>query len=383
MLDLGRYQAAPRCALVFVRLGADVIKIEPPGGEESRELGPFARGQSAYWAQYNSGKRSLTLDLRAEAGRHVLEKLIAVSDVFVQNFRPGVIEEMGFGYENLRRLNPRIVMVNVSGFGRTGPLRDRIAFDQIGQAMCGYMSLNGDPAGQPVISPLPLVDRITSLHAAIAALAALYERQYSGEGQEVDVTLADAAYSTLEVQLAAYLDGGETPPRAGNLVSLGNMYACTDGHVYIADFGGDNIFPRLARAIGRDDWLQNPALVSRRGRERQSGIIEAALVEWCGDRTCEQAETQLVEAGVACARVNDIPAATHEQYFESAAPLATVSDLVAGSVHVSGNYFRFGRSRPAEIGPVPAPGQHTDEILGDLIGLAPAEIDRFRSQGIV
>ena len=158
VLDLGRYQAGPRCGLVFARLGADVIKIEPPGrGDESRPNSPHVRGQSAYWVQYNSGKSSLTLNLRTEEGKAVLRDLIKQADVLIQNFRPGTIDKMGFGYDVLKSLNKKIVMVNVSAYGQYGPLKDRVGFDQVGQAMSGLMSLTGDADGEPDACSGPLI----------------------------------------------------------------------------------------------------------------------------------------------------------------------------------------------------------------------------------
>ncbi|MBI4234267.1 MAG: CoA transferase, partial [Chloroflexi bacterium] len=217
VLDLGRYQAGPRCALMLARLGAEVIKIEKPGeGDESRVNGPFVRGQSAYWVQYNSGKKSLTLDLYKEQGRAVLRDLVKVSDVFLQNFRPGVIEEMGFGYPALRELNRRIVMLNVSAYGQYGPYRDRTGFDPIGQAISGLMSMTGFPESPPIRTYSPIIDRITALHATIGVLAALRERDLSGEGQAIDVCLADTGFTLMEIPITAYLGAGIVPQREGN-----------------------------------------------------------------------------------------------------------------------------------------------------------------------
>ena len=176
MLDLGRYQAGPRCGLMFARLGAEVIKIESLDGDESRKNGPTVRGQSAYWVQYNSGKKSLAINLRTGEGKEVLRDLVKVSDVLLQNFRPGTIEKMGFGYDVLEELNPRIIMINVSAYGQYGPYRDRVGFDPIGQALGGMMSLTGFPGDPPIRTFFPLIDRITALHATIGALAALRER---------------------------------------------------------------------------------------------------------------------------------------------------------------------------------------------------------------
>ena len=182
LLDLGRYQAGPRCALMFARMGAEVIKVESVSGDESRRNGPRVRGQSAYWVQYNSGKKSLAINLRTDEGKDVLRDLVKESDFFVQNFRPGTIDIMGFGYEEISKLNPKIIMINVSAYGQYGPYRDRVGFDPIGQAMGGLMSLTGFPDDPPVRTFFPLIDRITALHATIGALAALREREISGAG---------------------------------------------------------------------------------------------------------------------------------------------------------------------------------------------------------
>ena len=234
VLDLGRYQAGPRASLVMSRLGAEVIKIEKPGGDESRDHGPFVRGQSAYWVQYNSGKLSLGLNLRTEAGKAVLSDLVKVSDIFIQNFRPGTIAQMGFSYERLRELNRRIIMVNVSAFGQNGPYSDRIGFDPIGQAISGMMLLSGSPGDPPARTYNPIIDRITALHATIGALSALHERESSGEGQTIDVCLADSGYSMTEIQCSAYLGEEINTEREGNGRGTTNVYQTDDGWILIS-----------------------------------------------------------------------------------------------------------------------------------------------------
>jgi CoA:oxalate CoA-transferase len=224
LLDLGRYQAGPRCALMFARMGAEVIKVEGLQGDESRGNGPIVNGQSAYWVQYNSGKKSLAVDLRNERGKDILRDFVKVSDLFLQNFRPGTIDRMGFGYETLHDLNRKIIMINVSAYGQTGSHRDRIGFDPIGQAFGGMMSLNGSPEGPPVKNHFPLIDRITSLHATIGALAALRERDISGEGQQIDVSLADTGFSANEIPITAYLADGTVQEKEGNGQGLTNTY---------------------------------------------------------------------------------------------------------------------------------------------------------------
>ena len=180
VLDLGRHQAGPRAAQVLARLGAEVIKIERLEGEETRHHGPFAKGQSAYFVQYNSGKKSLAMDLRKEPAREILRDLVKVSDVFLQNFRPGTIAKMGFGWEVLQELNPRIIMINVSAYGQFGPYSQKIGYDPIGQAMAGIMMTTGSDGMPPIQTGVPIIDRTTALHSAIGVLAALFERSVSG-----------------------------------------------------------------------------------------------------------------------------------------------------------------------------------------------------------
>jgi CoA:oxalate CoA-transferase len=388
VLDLGRYQAAPRCAATLGRLGADVIKVEPLTGDESRSVGPFADAQSIYWAHHNAGKRSLAVDLRTSEGKRVLERLAEVSDVLIENFRPGVFDDMGFGFTRLSPLNPRLIVVHVSGFGSSSVMGTRPAFDQVGQAMSGYMSLNGDPAGLPTISPFPLVDRLTALHAAIAVLAALLERAVSGQGQEIEVTLADAAYSTVELPLAAYLATGEPPARAGNATSLGNMFEARDGYVYVADYSGDRVFGRLASAVGHPEWTADLRFRDRSGRTVYNGVIEAALVAWFSDRDVREAASFLSAAGVPCSPVNDIPAAAREAWFVERWPFASAAGSGGvpdrgGLAPVPGLPFRFGRSHSGRIGGVPEPGEHTTEILKGILKMRDAEIDDLRTRGVV
>jgi len=383
VIDLGRYQAGPRCGLVLARLGADVIKVETPGrGDESRANPPTVRGQSAYWVQYNSGKRSLSLNLRAEEGKGILRRLVEISDVLIQNFRPGVIERIGFGYDDLKALNARMVMVNISAYGQYGPMRDRVGFDQVGQAMSGLMSLTGDPAGGPTLVPFPLVDRITALHAAIGVLAALREREASGEGQSIDVCLADSAYTTVEIPIAAFLGDGQVPERTGNRYHLADMYETADGHVYLANYASDNIFPRLARAVGHADWAADPRFSSRKARTENVGLVEAVLVNWFLDRTTAAAVQLLSDAGVPAAPVNDIPRAAAEPHLQEREVMVEVPDPVAGKIHVTGRVIKFSRSG-MPVGSAPEVGQHNDEILGDLLGLSAAEIDSLRVGGVI
>ena len=381
LLDLGRYQAGPRCALMFARMGAEVIKIEGLQGDESRGNGPIVNGQSAYWVQYNSGKKSLAVDLRNERGKDILRDLVKVSDLLLQNFRPGTIDRMGFGYETLHELNRKIIMINVSAYGQTGSHRDRIGFDPIGQAFGGMMSLNGSPDGPPVKNHFPLIDRITSLHATIGALAALRERDISGEGQQIDVSLADTGFSANEIPITAYLADGTVQEKEGNGQGLANTYETTDGWALI-HATSEAIWPRVCAAVDRPEWLHDPRFADRAASDVNIAAIEVVLSKWFAARTTKDAVDHLSKHSVPAAPINSVEQAAAEPHLREREILVEVPDPIAGKIHVSGKYIKFSRT-PMVVGTTPTVGEHTDEVLGDILGYPAERIEELKTQGIV
>ncbi|MGH8064443.1 MAG: CaiB/BaiF CoA transferase family protein [Candidatus Entotheonellia bacterium] len=381
VLDLGRYQAGPRIGLVLARLGAEVIKVEAPGGDESRKQGPTVRGQSAYWVQYNSGKKSLGLNLRQEKGKEILRRLVKVSDILIQNFRPGTMAEMGLPYEKLRQLNKGLIMVNVSAYGQYGPYRDRIGFDPIGQAISGMMSLTGFPGNPPTRTYNPIIDRITALHGTISALAALHERSLSGEGQCVDVCLADTGFSMTEIQCSAYLGAGIIPERTGNGRGLQNTYQTKDGWVLIAAVS-DNIWPRVCKAIGAPELEKDPRFARPSDRQQEWQILEDRLQAWFGTRTVKEAVDAFSSLGIPINAVNDVPTAAQEPHLHERELLVEVPDPIAGRIHVSGKFTKLSRSELV-VGSAPMPGQHTEEILTTLLNYDLEEVSKLEAEGAV
>ena len=381
VLDLGRYQAGPRIGLVLARLGAEVIKVEAPGGDESRKQGPFVRGQSAYWVQYNSGKKSLGLNLRTAQGLDVVRRLVAVSDVLIQNFRPGTIDAMGLGYERLRELNPGLIMVNVSAYGQYGPYRDRIGFDPIGQAISGMMSLTGFPGNPPTRTYNPVIDRITALHGTIGTLAALQERHVSGEGQCVDVCLADTGFSMTEIQCTAFLGEGTVPERTGNGRGLTNTYETRDGWVLVAAMS-DNIWPRLCEAIDAPEWVDDARFRTFQQRATAWEVIEDRLQSWFGGRTVRESVDRFSALGIPINAVNSVADAAREPQLHERELLVEVPDPVAGTIHVSGKNIKLSRNETV-VGSAPVAGEHTEEILDGLLGFTPKEIDDLETAGAV
>ena len=386
VLDLGRYQAGPRCALMFARMGAEVIKVESVRGDESRGNGPWVRGQSAYWVQYNSGKKSLAINLRTEKGKEVLRDLVKVSDIFLQNFRPGTIDVMGFGYDKLKELNPKIIMINVSAYGQYGPNRDKVGFDPIGQAMGGLMSLTGYGDLPPIKTYFPLIDRITALHACIGALAALREREISGEGQALEVCLADTGFTTNEIPISAYLGEGVETTRpdtaiGGGGTPFGGMYETEDGHVILAA-GNDNMWPRVCEALEHPEWLDDPRFATRDDRTENVDVLEEGISEWLKQRSTKEAVEDLSAHSIPCAPVNTTEQAANEPQLHEREIMMEVPDPVAGTMWVSGKSIKFSRT-PMVVGSAPTVGQHTREVLTELLGYSNEEAQALVDDEVV
>jgi len=381
VLDLGRYQAGPRCALMFARMGAEVIKVEALNGDESRRNGPTVRGQSAYWVQYNSGKKSLAINLRTDEGKEVLRDLVKVSDIFLQNFRPGTIDIMGFGYDVLKELNPKIIMINVSAYGQTGSMKDQVGFDPIGQAMGGLMSLTGTPDDAPMRTAFPLIDRITSLHATIGALAALRERDISGEGQTIDVCLADTGFTTNEIPISAYLGSGHVVQREGNGKGLGGTYQTKDGWIIIAA-NNDAMWGRMCEAVNKPEWLEDTRFSTRADRQANNDALEDELTEWFSERNTRDAAEHLSAHSVPCAPVNTVEQAAKEPLLQEREMMMEIPDPVAGTMWVTGKSIKFGRT-PMVVNPTPLIGEHTRELLSDVLGYDDEKIGSLQDSQVI
>ena len=381
LLDLGRYQAGPRCALMFARMGAEVIKVEALTGDESRRNGPTVRGQSAYWVQYNSGKKSLAINLRTDEGKELLRDLVKVSDFLLQNFRPGTIEIMGFGYDKLKEINPRIIMLNISAYGQYGPLKDRVGFDPIGQAMGGLMSQTGFADGPPIRTFFPLIDRITALHATIGALAALRERDISGQGQTIDVCLADTGFTVNEIPISAYLGNEYVTPREGNGRGTGGTYKTSDGWVIMAATN-EAMWIRVCEALEKPEWLEDPRFETRATRSENHEALEEGLSAWYITRTTKEAVDHLASLDIPCAPVNTVAQAAKEEHLHEREIMMEIPDPVAGTMWVTGKSIKFGRT-PMVVNPTPTIGQHTKEILSDILEYSDDQIQALVDKDVV
>jgi len=373
ILELARYQAGPRGGMILSDLGAEVIKIEKPGGEETRRSEPLVRGQSVYFSVYNRGKKSLCLDLRQPRGKEIFAALVPFADVVLENFRPGTMAAMGFGYEELCKLKPDIILTSVSGFGQYGPYRERPAFDPLGQAMSGLMSLTGAPVGTPLGAATSLVDRYTSLHATIGTLAALRHRDKTGEGQLVDCCLMDSALTMVEIPTAYYLATGEEGGESGR-----PPYKAKDGFVVISA-SGSAMATRLMRIATGDDGAAVAGWTNRVGA---GDWRKQAVARWCAEHTVDHIVRTLLDAGIPVAPVKTIPEVAADPHLWEREMLVKMPDAVAGEIYLPGATIKMSKT-PGRLAPVPTPGQHTDEVLQRLLGYDRAALDELRQARVI
>jgi crotonobetainyl-CoA:carnitine CoA-transferase CaiB-like acyl-CoA transferase len=375
VLELARFQAGPRGGMMLSDLGAEVIKVERIGGEETRSSPPMVRGQSVYFTVYNRGKKSICLDMRSDQGKEIFADLVRKSDIVLENFRPGTMAAMGFGYDTLKALKREIILVSVSGFGQYGPYRDLPAFDPLGQAMSGLMDLTGRPVGQPVGTAFSLVDRTTALHATIGALAALRHRDRTGEGQMIDCCLLDSALTMVEIPSIYYLDAGQEGGEGGR-----PPYRARDGWVVISAVGRDMV-GRLMQCVdpGRSCPASTEPINSSTGRGDER---RRQLESWCAERSVSEIVQTLTAASIPVAPVRSIPEVTQDAHTWQREMLMRQPDALAGEIHVPGLAVKMSAT-PGRVGPVPTPGQHTDEILASLLTYDAARIASLRAAGVI
>lgn len=363
VLDLSRVLAGPLCTMVLGDLGAEVIKVEHPGGDDTRSWGPpWAQGpagrESAYYLSVNRNKRSIAADLKSEEGRALVRRLAEDADVVVENFVPGALERMGVGWDALSAINPRLVWCSITGYGSDGPEATRPGYDFAVQARAGWMAVTGEPGGAPMKAGVAVVDVLTGQNAAIAVLAALRERERSGRGQRVEVTLIDSALAGLVNVTQAALVTGREPARWGNAHVTIVPYQTFDAadRPFVVAVGNDAQWRRLCEAIGAHELLADARLATNPGRVEHRQVVGDALDALFRTRAAAEWLELLERAGVPCAPVQGVREALLER-----GRTWTMAGDTYGEVETVASPFRFSRT-PAELRyPAPALGEHTGE----------------------
>ena len=379
VLEIGHYIAAPFCTRILADLGAEVIKIEPPGGDPFRGWGAAVNGNSVWFSVHGRNKLSVVLDLKRE--RHIVLRLAERADVLVENLRAGGLERLGLGPDVLHAANPRLVIARISGYGQDGPYRDKPAFGAIGEAMGGIRHLTAHPAGTSDLPPprcgISISDDLAGLYAAIGLLSALWQRDATGtgRGRVVDVNLVDSVFSLMEGMLPEYAMDGRIRQPVGAAIETAaptNTYPCADGKWLCVAGNSDLIFARLMAVIGRPDLAADPAYASNASRCAHRDALDAAIAAWTRTLPAKEAETLLDAADVPCSRLFDIADCANDPHFLARGSVQTVQDPLIGATLHPGPAIRLDGEKPeAVVGwPGPAAGAHTEYVLQTLLGLS-------------
>jgi crotonobetainyl-CoA:carnitine CoA-transferase CaiB-like acyl-CoA transferase len=387
VLDLTRVMSGPYCTLMLADLGARVIKVERPGkGDDTRAWGPpFVGGESAYFLSVNRNKEGLTLDFKDPAGRRLLDALIGRADVLVENFAPGTLAKLGLDYASLSSSHPRLIYASVSGYGQTGPLRDRSGYDAVTQAESGLMSVTGEIDGPPVRLAIPISDLAAGLFAAQGILAALVGRAATGRGRLVDVAMSDAVASLLTYHATSYLTSGADPPRMGNKhasIVPYDTFMAGDGPIVLA-VGNDDQWRRFCTVAGRPDLATDERFATNPDRVRHRALAETAVAELLTTRNREDWVFLLGAAGVPCGLVNGIGQALEQPQVRARGMIATVTHPTIGALSLVASPVKLSDTSARQDTPPPLLGQHTDAILTRDLGLNEREVADLRQRGVV
>ena len=389
VLDLTQYEAGPSCTEMLAWLGADVIKIEPPGGEPGRRaLSERADLDAWFFLLLNANKKSVTLDLKTERGRAIFERMVGRADVVAENFGPGAIERLGFGYDALRRINPRVIAASVKGFGATGPYAAYKSFEWIAQAMGGVMSLTGMPDGPPLRTEAGLGDTGAGLHCAIGILAALVQRQHTGEGQRVEVAQQDAVLNLVRIHLREHYVTGTPVPRRGNRsVAAGpsNLYRCRpfgpNDYVFVHVATLD-MWRILTRILGRPELGDDPRLADRQARAQHAGEIDPLIEAWTEKRTKHEAMEILAGAGIPCGAVLDSGEVLSDPGLVARGMVVSLEHPTRGRFAMPGNPVQLSAS-PTTVTRAPLLGEHNAEVYGGWLGLPADELRALEKDRVI
>ena len=388
ILDLATMMAAPWAATFLADYGADVIKIEhPKTGDHARQFGLLKDGEPVFWKTLARNKRSMTLDLKQPAGQDVLKKLVRESDVLIENFRPGVLESWGIGYDALARENEKLIMLSVTGYGQDGPYASRAGFGTLIEAMSGFAYSNGHPDGPPTLPAIPLADGVAGVFGALSVMMAVYERDVtgSGRGQHIDMSLFEPLARLMEGHVLEYSALGLTRERLGNssLTSAPrNAYRAGDGKWLALSASAPTVFERLMQAVGRPELIDDPRFATNHDRITHRDELDAILQDWIAERSRDEVIEVLSEGGAAVGPIYNVAELLEDHHVQARASFEKHTDPVLGEVTVPSVVAKFSRT-PGKVRHLgQAKGAATDEVLRDL-GYTEDDIARFRKDEVV
>jgi CoA:oxalate CoA-transferase len=387
VLDLTRALAGPYCTMMLGDMGAEVIKVESPdGGDDSRAWAPpYIGKESAYFLSCNRNKKSLTLNLRSDGAKKILTALIKSSDVVVENFRPGVMKKMGFPYEVLKTINPRVIFCSITGFGTKGPEASKPGFDLIAQGMSGYMSFTGEEGGGPLKVGVAVGDINSGMFAAYGILTALYHRERTGEGQMVETSLFETLVGQLTFQAGRFFATGEAPKPEGNrhpLIAPYESFPCQDGFINIAA-NNDNLFSLFCKAVGLEKCLQDPRFLNNGLRVQNRRALIEIIEDKTGTYKVNDLRKILDEAGIPSGPIWSLDKTLTSEQALALEMVKEVDHATLGKIKVTGIPVKLSATPGAVELPPPTLGQHTEEVLTKILGYSSAEVEKLRNEKVI
>lgn len=383
VLDFTRVYSGPYCTMLLADLGAEVIKVEAIGkGDDTRAFHPIKNGQSGYFSYLNRNKKSITLNLKSAEGKELALELARWADIVVENFSAGTIQKLGLGYDDVAKVNPGIIYASISGFGQSGPYSKKAAYDAIAQAMGGITYLTGYPDAEPVKVGPAISDAATGVHAAVAIMSAVYYRSRTGKGQYIDMSMMDTVFSMLENSVPILTMTGETPRRIGNSnpgSAPYNMYHTKDGGVFIST-ANDSLFTRLSTVMGQPDLISDPRFSSNPLRKKHEREIDQIVEQWTLQHSSADVEVMLDKVGVPVASAKTIAQLVDDPQLQLRDMIVEQEVPGVGTVKFPGNPLKLQATPPTMDRRAPNLGEHTDEILKQVLHRNDGEIQRLKDE---
>lgn len=385
VLDLSRVLAGPFCTQILADLGAEVIKIEIPGkGDDSRAFVPLVNGESGYYMNINRNKKGVTLNLKGE-GKALFLEMVKKADVVVENYRPGVMEKLGLGYERLAEINPGIVYGCVSGFGHYGPYSQRPGYDLVGQASSGLMSTTGWPGGDPTRIGTAMADTLAGYSLVIGVLAALQSRTNTGKGQKVDIGIMDSGVASMQIIYPIYNVGKTLPQRIGNRYESNyptDSFQSKDG-MFVISAANDKLWQKLCEAMGIPDVAFEERFLTNPKRVANHQAIKEIIEKWSRQLPNQEVVETLIKNGIPSSTINDLAQVVEDPHAKAREMFVEVEHPVAGKMLVNNSHIKMSGTKAGVRTPAPLLGQHNNEIYGRLLDLTPERIEQYKSEGVM
>ncbi|GAC1393196.1 MAG: CoA transferase [Vulcanimicrobiaceae bacterium] len=389
VIDASTINAGPTCAMLLGDFGAEVIKVEQPGvGDQARHTGAQKDGVPLVWQYMNRNKKSVTINLRSTRGQELFKRLIADADVLIENFRPGILEGWNLGWDELKAVNPRLIMLMITGFGQTGPYAGRAGFGTLAEAISGFAYITGAPDGPPTLPPFGLSDGIAAYLGAYACMVAVYERDVaaSGLGQYIDLSLFEPIFAILGAQSTIFDQLGTVQKRFGNRVpgaAPRSAYRTADGHWVAISAGHQHMAPRVLRVIGGQELADDARFKDSQARVAHGNLLDEMLKEWIGSRKLDDVMTAFLKEDAAVAPVYNIEQIFNDEQYTARSSIASVEHPKLGAIKMQNVFPKFSRTPGAIRSPGPELGAHNHEIFVDRLGMSPVEFELLRSENVI